>query len=382
MEGLSLEYRDLESTTEICRRKNGPQATENTISQKLELLQELLKQKKDLTNRKHRCLPKTQSLDQTTNCFHQETLQKATHLRQRKISTQLKMDTLQKKLQDDKKWEPKSIYKIPQIQQHFQDQLVELNRTLQEIDSDLGKAEHELGESFRELNIVSNTHVKKHTSRNSPFRRDQPEIYQEKLPKIRISKSVDDCRDVSLKTKATKLISSPKLRKLKDDSAKTGSPMSSSWVAKTFSKEEDCDFMADRKQSQLSLSPHTIKLRKSPLCVLGNFMEAQIRERIMLHRRNKSAEHNVEAAKKDYAHFRRRSTSNENIVFRSRNSAASRSAGKLGEDAQPAEKDKCQIRDEHNNTCYPKNIENEGYTKVKTVIKPEVLAEIKANTWI
>ncbi|XP_076358055.1 uncharacterized protein LOC143250848 isoform X2 [Tachypleus tridentatus] len=356
MEGLNLECGDLKRTTEIRRHKNGPQFAENAINQRLELLQELLKQKKDLIDRKHHCLSKTQSLDKTMHCSHKDTLQKATHLRQRKISTQLKMDTLQNKIQDHKKWESKSIHNS--TQKHFQDQLVQLNRTLEEIDSDLSKAEHELGETFRELNIGSNTHVKKRNSKNSPFRKSPSETSQDKLPKIRISKSIDDCRDVSLKTKATKLISFPKLRNLKDDSAKPESSMFSSQVVETSSTENICGFMTDPKERELSLSPHTIKLRKHPLCTLGNFVEAQIRERIMLHRRNKSAERPIEATKEDDAHFIRRSTSNENIVSRGRCSVASNSAEKLVEDPESTERDIGQIRDEYYNTCDHRNIEN------------------------
>ncbi|XP_022238709.1 uncharacterized protein LOC106457171 isoform X2 [Limulus polyphemus] len=402
MEGLNLEYGDLERTTELRRCTNhGPQTDDKTMDQKFELLRELLKQKKDLTERKHRYFPKMQSLDQTSNYAHHEALQRVTHLRQRKISTQLKMGTLQKQLQSSKKSRPHSIHQIPQTQHHFQEQLVELNRTLQEIDSHLNKSAHEVDASLRELDITTtnrNFQVKSHpllesNSNKSSCRRGPAEASQEKLPKIYVSKSVDDCRGMSLKAKAAKLIPSPKLRrKLGVDDLKIAESSPSLPQANKRSLRDNFrDSINDLKEKDIGNSSTISKTRTSPFRMLGNFMETQLRGRIVPLRRNRSAERPFEGSKKDSEVFRSRSSSNENMMYKDYRRLTSKLTSPMVKndknksletctkvDPVPEPKDNCIDLIDKKESALHERKDEDSSTDVQTDINPRVLAEIEA----
>ncbi|XP_076318444.1 uncharacterized protein LOC143229671 isoform X2 [Tachypleus tridentatus] len=401
MEGLNLEYGDLKRTTKLRRCTNhGPQTDDKTMDKKFELLRELLKQKKDLTEKKHRYFPKMQSLDQTSNYAHHEALQRVTHLRQRKISTQLKMDTLQKQLQGSKKSRPHSIHQIPQTQHHFQEQLVELNRTLQEIDSHLSKSAHDVDASLRELDITTNKnfHVKRRpllesNNNKSSCRRGPAEASQEKLPKICVSKSVDDCRGVSLKAKAAKLIPSPKLRrKLGVDDLKTAeSSPSLPQTDKSFLKDDLRNSINDLKQKDIGNSQTVSKTKTSPFRMLGNFMETQLRGRIVPLRRNRSAERPFEGSRKDSEVFRSRSSSNENMGYKDYRRLASKLTSTVVKNDQnksletcmkvdpvPELKDNCNDLIDKKETALHERKDEDRSSDVQTDINPRVLAEIEA----
>ncbi|XP_022254927.1 uncharacterized protein LOC111088602 isoform X2 [Limulus polyphemus] len=390
MEGLNLEYGDMKRRTEFRRCKGGLQTEDDTLNKKLELLKELLKQKRDITDRKRRCFTKMQSSEETSfSSSHQEALQRATHLRQRKISTQLKMDTLQKHLQGNKKSPPHNIHNIPQVHQHFQEQLIELNRTLKKIDDNLGKTKRELGATFGDLDIkTSNTsHVKPTMESNSvknPCKRNPIESYQDKLPKIHISKSIDDCRDVSLKGKVAKLIYSPKFRKkLRTDGVKTTESFPSlPHVVKSSSKDKETEYINDSKEGRSR--PQTTKTRRSPLRKLGNYMELQIRGRIISHRRNKSAERPFERPRED--HYRPRSSSNEDLLYKGNGNSATKTTEDFGNDAQYGNSGKHEDPEQQksrttitrdDNINKKESIEKET-TDVRTEINPDVMAEIEA----
>ncbi|XP_022663772.1 uncharacterized protein LOC111251450 isoform X2 [Varroa destructor] len=80
---------------------------------------------------------------------HQQALRRATHLRQRKISTELKLETIQKQLRRTKKAQPKAIPEEGNDRSAFEEQLQELTETLKTLEGNLGQTELEAQKTKR-----------------------------------------------------------------------------------------------------------------------------------------------------------------------------------------------------------------------------------------
>ncbi|CAN7987891.1 unnamed protein product, partial [Ixodes pacificus] len=204
---------------------------ENVLAQTLELLDELLKKKsqgqklKKGQDQMGNSQEGVDEVEQASIMAHQEALRKATHLRQRKISTELKVETLQKQLRKpSKKSQPKAIPELPEGREIVEEQLVELTEKLRRLEGNLGQTEREALKVRREWDKRMEE-VYQHLFDDKQL---LPEAFREPwtqdgTPRILVSKTQDSGRSGgSLRVRAAKLIPSSKAKK-KDNDGHNGS---------------------------------------------------------------------------------------------------------------------------------------------------------------
>lgn len=277
---------------------------ENVLAQTLELLDDLLKRKSERTKQKKaeesviRGREELCERDQASITAHQEALRKATHLRQRKISTELKVETLQKQLRKpSKKSQPKAIPELPEGREIVEEQLQELTVKLRMLEGNLGQTEREALEVRREwdkrmeevyMHLLKSKHL-------SPDTLKEHWDQSGDTPRILVSKTQDDGRPSgSLRVRAAKLIPSSRTKK-KDaghenngSMKKSASNNSLNGSARTGYESDDNTRSTDSRDADdfKTLS----KSRRGPLKIIGDFLDSHRGRFGSTHRRNKSAE--------------------------------------------------------------------------------------------
>ncbi|KAM7310349.1 stress response protein nst1 isoform X2 [Ixodes scapularis] len=273
---------------------------ENVLAQTLELLDELLKKKtqgqklKKGQDQLGNSQEGVDEVEQASIMAHQEALRKATHLRQRKISTELKVETLQKQLRKpSKKSQPKAIPELPEGREIVEEQLVELTEKLRRLEGNLGQTEREALKVRREWDKRMEE-VYQHLFDDKQL---LPEAFREPwtqdgTPRILVSKTQDSGRSGgSLRVRAAKFIPSPKAKK-KDNEGHNGSMKKSASNHSLNGSSKTGDDSDDRSSDSKEMddSRAAAKSRRSPLRIIGDFLDSHRGRFGSTHRKAKSGE--------------------------------------------------------------------------------------------
>ncbi|XP_076365009.1 uncharacterized protein LOC143254108 isoform X2 [Tachypleus tridentatus] len=409
MNALNLEFRGLQRATEFRRYLIGSEDNCSATNQRLD---ELIEQKTNIPGKQHRSTKQDQrfyqmaSFSHAPNTTQEEILRELTNLRQRKISTQLKIDALSKQLcGNSSKPNLRTVtQEADQDRSYVENQLKELKTTLQEIENNLESVRKQAEQTLRKLSVSYDDLVHPGSDKRHPL--DSAMLKQNHQPGRQtsfleyISKSEEDCRRVLMKSKSAKFFGSLKSKKYfeKDDSVneeRTSCPsLSRSHTTDIPVSLQSGKASRNRRIESLVMS---VKTRRSPLRLFGNFVDSQIRGRLGSQRRHKSAERSLTEADEKNEKFSLRSSTTEDInsvealkressdiqeetqkkhelvaISNGNNKHSRHDSGSLKVSASKPEKNRV------------KNVDNEGngheesFQIVRTKIDPGALAEIEA----
>ncbi|KAL3227559.1 hypothetical protein MRX96_024108 [Rhipicephalus microplus] len=268
------------------------QPDENVLAQTLELLDELLKKKSDGKKlKKGRCkslwaCPRTSRKSNKASIMaHQEALRKATHLRQRKISTELKVETLQRQLRKpSKKSQPRAIPELPEGRELVEEQLQELTQKLRLLEGNLGQTERQAQKVRREWDkkmeeVYQHLFENRHLSPEDALRENWAD--SSSAPRILVSRTQDEGRSGgSLRVRAAKFM--PRSKKQKEEagcSSNNGSIIRKSasntslnnGAGKAGDESDDTTKSSDSKEMEDTRTAS--KSRRSPLRIIGDFLD-------------------------------------------------------------------------------------------------------------
>ncbi|XP_077510097.1 uncharacterized protein LOC144121052 isoform X2 [Amblyomma americanum] len=265
------------------------QPDENVLAQTLELLDELLKKKSDGKKLKKGdeamgMSQDVEEVEQASIMAHQEALRKATHLRQRKISTELKVETLQKQLRKpSKKSQPRAIPELPEGRELVEEQLQELTQKLRLLEGNLGQTERQAQKVRREWDkkmeevyqhLFENRFLTPEDALRENWERGGGDS---STPRITVSR--DEGRSGgSLRVRAAKLIPSSRGKKKEDANGsvikKSASNTSlNNGSGKAGDESDDTTKSSDSKEMEDTRTAS--KSRRSPLRIIGDFLESR-----------------------------------------------------------------------------------------------------------
>ncbi|XP_037566737.1 uncharacterized protein LOC119446386 isoform X2 [Dermacentor silvarum] len=265
------------------------QLDENVLAQTLELLDELLKKKSDGKKLKKGdesmgMSQDVEEVEQASIMAHQEALRKATHLRQRKISTELKVETLQRQLRKpSKKSQPRAIPELPEGRELVEEQLQELTQKLRLLEGNLGQTERQAQKVRREWDKKMEE-VYQHLFENrylSPEDALRENWADSSAPRILVSRTQDEGRSGgSLRVRAAKFMPSSRAKK-KEDASHNGSIIKKSasntslnnGAGKAGDESDDTTKSSDSKEMEDTRTAS--KSRRSPLRIIGDFLESR-----------------------------------------------------------------------------------------------------------
>ncbi|XP_076320240.1 uncharacterized protein LOC143230481 isoform X2 [Tachypleus tridentatus] len=288
------------------RNESGSEINQNRADQKLTEMDQLLKQKVDISERRNR--KTSQELKMKPTGLFRETptsdqdvvMRRVTNLRQRRISTQIKMDSLRKQLylNSKKSNRPATIHEVP----HLETQLRELKMALQEIDNSLNSVGKKAEETLQKFSMS-------HEDLNHPKVTERPlsdsttfkviDEHDKKAWQLQqeVPKSEEDCRKACAKSKPAKFMDSPQSKKKFGKSDQfSQSQFTVPLLNRSQTSEIPIDYEAtfqpgkaprDRTLDSLISS---VKKKRGPLRLLGSFVDSQIRGRLGSQRRHKSVE--------------------------------------------------------------------------------------------
>lgn len=292
IQGLNLEgCSSLPTAPEV---QSNVQKDENVLAQTLELLDELLRKKSDgkKLKRGDEAMGMSQDVEeveQASIMAHQEALRKATHLRQRKISTELKVETLQKQLRKpSKKSQPKAaIPELPEGRELVEEQLQELTQKLRLLEGNLGQTERQAQKVRREWDKKMEE-VYQHLFENK-FLTPEDALRENwdrggagdssSTPRILVSRTQDEARSGgSLRVRAAKFIPSSRTKKKEADTngsiKKSASNTSlNNGSGKAGDESDDTTKSSDSKEMEDTRTAS--KSRRSPLRIIGDFLESR-----------------------------------------------------------------------------------------------------------
>lgn len=292
IQGLNLEgCSSLPAAPEV---QSNVQKDENVLAQTLELLDELLKKKSDgrKLKRGDEAMGMSQDVEeveQASIMAHQEALRKATHLRQRKISTELKVETLQKQLRKpSKKSQPKAaIPELPEGRELVEEQLQELTQKLRLLEGNLGQTERQAQKVRREWDkkmeeVYQHLFENKFLAPEDAFRENWDRGGAgdpSSTPRILVSRTQDEARSGgSLRVRAAKFIPSSRAKKKEADTngsiKKSASNTSlNNGSGKAGDESDDTTKSSDSKEMEDTRTAS--KSRRSPLRIIGDFLESR-----------------------------------------------------------------------------------------------------------
>ncbi|XP_075541231.1 uncharacterized protein LOC142575616 [Dermacentor variabilis] len=265
------------------------QPDENVLAQTLELLDELLKKKSDGKKLKKGdesmgMSQDVEEVEQASIMAHQEALRKATHLRQRKISTELKVETLQRQLRKpSKKSQPRAIPELPEGRELVEEQLQELTQKLRLLEGNLGQTERQAQKVRREWDKKMEE-VYQHLFENrylSPEDALRENWADSSAPRILVSRTQDEGRSGgSLRVRAAKFMPSSRAKK-KEEASNNGSIIKKSasntslnnGAGKAGDESDDTTKSSDSKEMEDTRTAS--KSRRSPLRIIGDFLESR-----------------------------------------------------------------------------------------------------------
>ncbi|KAL1477915.1 hypothetical protein MTO96_035367 [Rhipicephalus appendiculatus] len=201
-----------------------------------------------------------EEVEQASIMAHQEALRKATHLRQRKISTELKVETLQRQLRKpSKKSQPRAIPELPEGRELVEEQLQELTQKLRLLEGNLGQTERQAQKVRREWD------------------KKMEEVYQHLFENRTRGRSGG-----SLRVRAAKFM--PRSKKQKEEagtSSNNGSIIRKSasntslnnGAGKAGDESDDTTKSSDSKEMEDTRTAS--KSRRSPLRIIGDFLESR-----------------------------------------------------------------------------------------------------------
>ncbi|XP_013783703.1 uncharacterized protein LOC106467868, partial [Limulus polyphemus] len=342
MDGLNLECGSLQKTTQMRRNESGSEINHNRVDQKLAELDQLLKHKVDLaeldqllkhkvdiSERRHRKTSQEQKMkptgpiSETSTSDQDVVMRRVTNLRQRRISTQLKMDTLRKQLyvNSKKSNRPATIHEVP----HLETQLRELKMTLQKIDSSLGSVEKQAEETLQKLSIshedINDPEVKKRPlSDSTTFKVIDQHGKKAWYLDHEVSKSEEDCRRVHGKSKPAKFMDSLQSKRnfVRNDQlfqSQFALPLLNRSQTTEIPIGREATFQPEKTPRDRTLDSlmSSMKNRRGPLRLLGSFVDSQIRGRLGSQRRHKSVERLPTESHRDTQNFSLRSSTTEDI---------------------------------------------------------------------
>lgn len=268
------------------------QPDENVLAQTLELLDELLKKKSDGKKLKKGdesmgMSQDVEEVEQASIMAHQEALRKATHLRQRKISTELKVETLQRQLRKpSKKSQPRAIPELPEGRELVEEQLQELTQKLRLLEGNLGQTERQAQKVRREWDkkmeeVYQHLFENRHLSPEDALRENWAD--SSSAPRILVSRTQDEGRSGgSLRVRAAKFM--PRSKKQKEEagcSSNNGSIIRKSasntslnnGAGKAGDESDDTTKSSDSKEMEDTRTAS--KSRRSPLRIIGDFLESR-----------------------------------------------------------------------------------------------------------
>ncbi|XP_022257791.1 uncharacterized protein LOC106473681 isoform X2 [Limulus polyphemus] len=403
MNGLNLEFRGLQRATEFKRYRIGSEDYRSATNQRLD---ELIEQKTNISEKQHRSTKQDQRFYQMASFSHapntrqEEILRELTNLRQRKISTQLKIDALSKQLGGNpNKPNPRTVtQEAPEDKSYVENQLKELKTTLQEIENSLESVRKQAEQTLRKLSISYDDLI--HPGLDKRYPLDSTTLKQTSFLEY-ISKSEEDCRRVLMKSKSAKFFGSLKSKKYfeKDDQMneeRTSCPsLSRSYTTDIPVSLQSGKASRNRRIESLMTS---VKTRRSPLRLFGNFVDSQIRGRLGSQRRHKSAErlltetheknekfslrssttediNTVDALKRESSGFQERTLKKQELVETSNGDSkhSRHDSGPLKVPSSKTEKNKVKNVDKEENR------DEESLQIVRTKIDPGALAEIEVR---
>uniref|UniRef100_A0A131YNY7 Fibroblast growth factor receptor 3-like protein n=1 Tax=Rhipicephalus appendiculatus TaxID=34631 RepID=A0A131YNY7_RHIAP len=268
------------------------QPDENVLAQTLELLDELLKKKSDGKKLKKGdesmgMSQDVEEVEQASIMAHQEALRKATHLRQRKISTELKVETLQRQLRKpSKKSQPRAIPELPEGRELVEEQLQELTQKLRLLEGNLGQTERQAQKVRREWDkkmeeVYQHLFENRYLSPEDALRENWAD--SSSAPRILVSRTQDEGRSGgSLRVRAAKFM--PRSKKQKEEagtSSNNGSIIKKSasntslnnGAGKAGDESDDTTKSSDSKEMEDTRTAS--KSRRSPLRIIGDFLESR-----------------------------------------------------------------------------------------------------------
>lgn len=296
IEGLNLEYSSSASSSSLKSSSPDGQVDRSSLLSKLDLVEELLSQRDKCGElpKDKKTLELCQKMVDADNWYdrvimseQQEALRKATYLRQRKISTQLKADTIRKQLSKSTKSKnrrPKSLCEAPEEVEFYEGQLEELNKKLKNIHTSLGQTEMQAEVAYRKLGRKRESEMKRLHSdvdlHGASFKRSS-EPYLTPKPTIWVSRSQDDCRLDRKHSKSCSFVrkgttgSSPKsVRKYFSDGLKFSASVTS--ISEANKKSHSGSTVSPSSGNVSNTSSPTVKNRISPLRLLGNFVDSRL----------------------------------------------------------------------------------------------------------
>lgn len=295
IQGLNLEGCSSYTTAPGVQSKVQPD--ENVLAQTLELLDELLKKKSDGKKLKKGdesmgMSQDVEEVEQASIMAHQEALRKATHLRQRKISTELKVETLQRQLRKpSKKSQPKAIPELPEGRELVEEQLQELTQKLRLLEGNLGQTERQAQKVRREWDkkmeeVYQHLFENRYLSPEDALRENWAD--SSSAPRILVSRTQDEGRSGgSLRVRAAKFMPSSRSKKKEEAAAAAaGSNNGGSIIRKSASNtslnngagkagDESDDTTKSSDSKEMEDTRTASKSRRSPLRIIGDFLESR-----------------------------------------------------------------------------------------------------------